>query len=42
MPAWGEEGPDDDAHAWGLVHWIRRLPELAPNEADGGHEEHSH
>jgi mono/diheme cytochrome c family protein len=47
MPAWGDESPEDDAHAWGLVHWIRRLPELAPEEIDAmqapaHHREHTH
>jgi mono/diheme cytochrome c family protein len=32
MPAFGKESPDDDEHAWALVHWIRRLPELTPEE----------
>jgi len=52
MPAFGEESPDDDEHAWSLVHWIRRLPELPPEEtqaieressgAPTGHEHHTH
>ena len=49
MPSWGEESPDDDEHAWTLVHWIRRLPTLTPEEIEqmeheGGaaHAEHEH
>jgi mono/diheme cytochrome c family protein len=34
MPAWGEETPDDDGHAWELVHWIRRLAKLTPEEIE--------
>jgi mono/diheme cytochrome c family protein len=53
MPAWGKETAEDDDHAWGLVHWIRRLPQLTPGETEAmtkpsppaaGHEhdEHAH
>ena len=51
MPAFGTESPDDDEHAWTLVHWIRRLPELTHEEieemehaagASTGHEHHTH
>jgi mono/diheme cytochrome c family protein len=54
MPGFGEESPDDDAHAWSLVHWIRRLPELTPEEIEAmeeggatppparGHDNHEH
>jgi mono/diheme cytochrome c family protein len=52
MPAFGKDGPDDDEHAWALVHWIRRLPELTAEEiqaieresggAPTGHEPHTH
>jgi mono/diheme cytochrome c family protein len=42
MPAWGEETPDDDAHAWALVHWIRRLPKLTPEDVREKHGEHLH
>lgn len=48
MPGFGTESPEDDAHAWALVHWIRRLPTLPleaarpAQPAAGGHEGHSH
>lgn len=52
MPAFGKESPGDDEHAWSLVHWIRRLPELTPQEIEAlereggasptGHEQHPH
>jgi mono/diheme cytochrome c family protein len=54
MPAFGKASEDDDEHAWSLVHWIRRLPELTPEEIErmehaGGahaaervHHSHSH
>jgi mono/diheme cytochrome c family protein len=32
MPAWGRESPEDDEDSWGLVHFIRHLPNLAPEE----------
>ena len=31
MPAWGRGGPDD-ADTWKLVHFIRRLKDLGPDE----------
>lgn len=34
MPAFGKKSPDDDEHAWSLVHWIRRLPELSTEEIE--------
>jgi mono/diheme cytochrome c family protein len=34
MPAWGDASPDDDAHAWALVHWIRRLPVLTAEDLE--------
>jgi mono/diheme cytochrome c family protein len=34
MPAFGTASGDDDAHAWSLVHWIRRLPELTAAEIE--------
>ncbi len=40
MPAFGEESPDDDEHAWTLVHWIRRLPALTPEEIEAIEREH--
>lgn len=52
MPAFGEESPDDDEHAWQLVLWIRRLPELPAEKveemeheagaAPAGHDSHEH
>jgi mono/diheme cytochrome c family protein len=32
MPAWGESGPDDDNETWELVHFIRHLKRLTPDE----------
>jgi mono/diheme cytochrome c family protein len=32
MPAWGEPGPEDDQETWELVHFIRRLRLLTPEE----------
>jgi mono/diheme cytochrome c family protein len=32
MPAWGEAGTDDDVETWELVHFIRHLPRLTPEE----------
>jgi mono/diheme cytochrome c family protein len=32
MPAWGQPGPEDDQETWELVHFIRRLKELTPEE----------
>jgi len=32
MPAWGGPGPEDDDESWELVHFIRRLPNLTPDE----------
>jgi mono/diheme cytochrome c family protein len=40
MPAFGEESPDDDDHAWQLVLWIRRLPALTPEEIEAIEREH--
>jgi cytochrome c553 len=31
MPAWGKGG-DDDADSWKLVHFVRRLSELTPDQ----------
>jgi mono/diheme cytochrome c family protein len=49
MPAFGKESPDDDEHAWSLVHWIRRLPvltaeeiEAIEREASAGSKGHEH
>lgn len=32
MPAWGDGTPASAAGSWGLVHFIRRLPILTPDE----------
>lgn len=32
MPAFGEKGRTDDESTWRLVHFIRRLPKLTPEE----------
>lgn len=34
MPAWGEGEPDQDIDSWKLVHFIRHLPKLSPDELD--------
>jgi mono/diheme cytochrome c family protein len=34
MPGWGTPAPEDDAGTWGLVHFIRRLPQLTPEELE--------
>jgi mono/diheme cytochrome c family protein len=32
MPAWGTGTPEGERASWGLVHFIRRLPALTPEE----------
>ena len=32
MPAWGTPSADDDTETWELVHLVRRLPHLTPDE----------
>jgi mono/diheme cytochrome c family protein len=32
MPAWGTPDPEDDAETWELVHFIRHLPKITPEE----------
>jgi len=32
MPAWGSGHPSEDRESWKLVHFIRRLPDLTPEE----------
>ena len=32
MPAWGEGDPAEDKESWKLVHFIRHLPQLTPEE----------
>lgn len=34
MPAWGEDTPHDDRESWMLVHFIRHLPEITPEEIE--------
>jgi mono/diheme cytochrome c family protein len=34
MPAWGTGTPDGEAQSWHLVHFIRRLPTLTPEQID--------
>lgn len=34
MPAWGEGEPDQDIDSWKLVHFIRHLPKLTPEELE--------
>ncbi len=32
MPAWGDGSPESDRETWDLVHFIRHLPRLTPEE----------
>lgn len=32
MPAWGDDEPEKDLDSWKLVHFIRHLPNLTPEE----------
>jgi mono/diheme cytochrome c family protein len=32
MPAWGNGTPEGEAGSWALVHFIRRLPALSPDD----------
>ncbi|CAN5833665.1 hypothetical protein BH24ACI5_BH24ACI5_18630 [soil metagenome] len=34
MPAWGDGTPDGERASWGLVHFIRHLPTLTPEEIE--------
>ena len=34
MPAWGEDTPEDDIESWKLVHFIRHLPDITPEEIE--------
>ena len=34
MPAWGEGDPEQDLDSWKLVHFIRHLPALTPQELE--------
>ena len=32
MPAWGKGNPETDTESWELVHFIRHLPDITPEE----------
>ena len=34
MPAWGEDTPEADRESWKLVHFIRHLPDITPEEVE--------
>lgn len=34
MPAWGDGTPESERASWGLVHFIRRLPALTPEDIE--------
>jgi len=34
MPAWGKGKPEEDKDSWKLVHFIRHLPKLSPEELE--------
>ena len=34
MPAWGNGTPEGERDSWGLVHFIRRLPKLTPEDIE--------
>ena len=34
MPAWGNGTPESERASWGLVHFIRRLPTLTPEDIE--------
>ena len=34
MPAWGNGTPEGERESWGLVHFIRRLPKLPPEDIE--------
>jgi len=34
MPAWGTGTPDGERDSWGLVHFVRRLPKLSPDDIE--------
>jgi mono/diheme cytochrome c family protein len=34
MPAWGDTSPDEDQDSWKLVHFIRHLPKISPEELE--------
>lgn len=34
MPAWGDPSGSDDSQTWALVHFIRHLPRVSPDELE--------
>ena len=34
MPAWGNGTPEGERDSWGLVHFIRRLAKLTPEDIE--------
>ena len=34
MPGWGNGTPEGERDSWGLVHFVRRLPKLTPEEIE--------
>ena len=34
MPAWGDGDPEKDMESWQLVHFIRHLPNITPEEIE--------
>jgi mono/diheme cytochrome c family protein len=34
MPAWGNGTPEGERDSWGLVHFVRRLPTLTPEDIE--------
>jgi len=34
MPAWGKGKPEEDTESWKLVHFIRHLPKITPEELE--------
>jgi mono/diheme cytochrome c family protein len=34
MPAWGNGTPEGERDSWGLVHFVRRLPKLTPEDIE--------
>jgi mono/diheme cytochrome c family protein len=34
MPGWGTGTPEGERDSWGLVHFIRRLPKLSPDDIE--------
>ena len=35
MPAWGDDSEEDGHETWGLVQFIRHLPQITPAEVEG-------